>query len=97
MNNYFFNNSYGGIQLKNSEFINVTNNSLIQNVCGIRIDKSVNYSDLSLNYFFDNNEDIKIIGSPPKIKIPSLEMSLLIIFVFISLIIFYFFTIKKKN
>ena len=92
--NELYNNSRYAVYIDNSGFFNVTNNSVIMNNFGIYLKDCYNYSDIENNIFIDNAQDIRIKNKPPVIKIPSFEMTVFIILLFLSFLVFYI-VIKK--
>lgn len=91
--NMIFNNSNKGIYIKDSKYIEIFNNSIIKNgYHGLYIDNFEDYNMTKIqenNLFLDNYQDIKVKPKPPVIKIPSVEMTLLILIVLVSMIVFF--------
>ncbi len=99
--NVIFNNSDKGIFIKDSKNIEIINNSIVKNgYRGLYIDNVEDYNMTEIrenNIFMDNYQDIQVKSKPPVIKIPSVEMILIIIFVIISMIVFFLKIKLDKN
>ncbi len=93
--NYISNNLKKGINIDNSGFFNITNNSIIDNGHGIYINSCYNYSGIDNNFFKGNGQDKKINYKPP--IIPGFEVTLIVILLFVSFIVFFVYleTYKK--
>ncbi len=97
VNNIFFNNSRNGISIKDSKNIDITNNNISKTGrYGIYIDNCEDYNITEDNVFIDNNQDIKFKSNPPRIKIPSFEVAVIIILLIFSLVLF-FIKVKKDK
>ena len=92
--NYFSNNSLNAIYIENSGFFNISNNSIINSNFGIYVNSCYNYSTFG-NIFIGNNQDKKVSRKPP--KIPGFEVTLLILFLLISFVVFYVYLEKFRK
>lgn len=91
----YFSNWTRGIELFKSENNSIKNNSFVRNNLGVFLsDDDVNFI-FDDNYFFENGEDLKTVSKPPIIKVPSIEITILIVVAFVVLLVF--FLKPKKN
>jgi parallel beta-helix repeat protein len=92
-NNIIFNNSVRGIFIRDCKNVTIFNNSIIKNgYYGLYIDSYEEYNMTEIienNIFIDNEQDIQIQPKPPVIRIPSFEITLITIFVILSMIVFF--------
>jgi len=95
--NELYNNSKKSVFLVNSGFFNISNNSFVNNEYGIYVNSCYNYSDFKNNLFIDNIQDFRVTNKPPVIRIPSFEMTVFIISLFISFLVFYIFLKKYEK
>lgn len=86
----YFSNWTRGIELIKSENNTIKNNSFVKNNIGVFFsDDDINFI-FDDNYFFENGEDIKTESKPPIIKVPSFEITILIVVAFAVLLVFFF-------
>jgi len=88
-NNRIFNITSTGIYLKDSSFIDIFNNTISNSGNGIYIDNVDYYNITDDNFFINNNLNVKIKRKPPSVRIPTLESTLLVIILLVSMLIFY--------
>ncbi|UCB59015.1 MAG: right-handed parallel beta-helix repeat-containing protein [Thermoplasmatales archaeon] len=85
----YFSNWTRGIELIKSENNSIKNNSFVRNNLGVFLsDDDVNFI-FEDNYFFENGEDFKTGSKPPVIKVPSFEITILIVVAFVVLSVFF--------
>jgi len=86
-----------GLYLTNTHNNTILNNTFENNYFGI-YKKNADETNLSeYNFFNENGEDVKSASKPPSVRVPSSELTIVIIIAFVLLVLFFILPKNKKK